>query len=157
LPINQQQARIFFSQCCGVGCFVAAGAVVGDNVMLTVATSDMVVGPTRLLFPRAPGGIGEVRIWTHEALLHHSSASLFCITLLHHSSASLCYLCLHNTTGRPQTADSKQQTAHAEEAFLHQAASTACKQALQPAGHRQQAASNKQLMQPFLLGVRLAS
>ncbi|WIA37495.1 hypothetical protein OEZ86_014409 [Tetradesmus obliquus] len=34
-------------------------AVVGDNVMLTVATSDMIVGPTRLLFPRAPGGIGE--------------------------------------------------------------------------------------------------
>jgi hypothetical protein len=39
----------------------AAAAVVGDNVMLTVATSDMVVGPTRLLFPRAPGGMGEVR------------------------------------------------------------------------------------------------
>lgn len=34
-------------------------AVVGENVMLQVATSDMIVGPTRLLFPRAPGGVGE--------------------------------------------------------------------------------------------------
>jgi hypothetical protein len=42
-------------------------AVVGDNVMLTVATSDMIVGPTRLLFPRAPGGIGEV--WATAATL----------------------------------------------------------------------------------------
>jgi minor histocompatibility antigen H13 len=48
----------------------AAGAVVGDNVMLTVATSDMVVGPTRLLFPRAPGGIGEVGSVKGDALLH---------------------------------------------------------------------------------------
>jgi minor histocompatibility antigen H13 len=34
-------------------------AVVGDNVMLTVATSDLIVGPTRLLFPRGSGGTGE--------------------------------------------------------------------------------------------------
>jgi hypothetical protein len=27
--------------------------------MLEVATSDLVVGPTRLLFPRAAGGVGE--------------------------------------------------------------------------------------------------
>eukprot|EP00879_Flechtneria_rotunda_P014952 GHRR01015622.1.p1 GENE.GHRR01015622.1~~GHRR01015622.1.p1 ORF type:complete len:310 (+),score=47.82 GHRR01015622.1:685-1614(+) len=33
--------------------------VVGDNVMLTVATSDLVTGPTRLLFPKMPGGTGE--------------------------------------------------------------------------------------------------
>lgn len=33
--------------------------VVGDNVMLTVATSDMITGPTRLLFPRGAGGVGE--------------------------------------------------------------------------------------------------
>jgi hypothetical protein len=33
--------------------------VLGDNVMLAVATSDALVGPTRLLFPRAPGGVGE--------------------------------------------------------------------------------------------------
>jgi minor histocompatibility antigen H13 len=33
--------------------------VVGDNVMLTVATSDVITGPTRLLFPRIPGGVGE--------------------------------------------------------------------------------------------------
>ncbi|GLC34018.1 hypothetical protein PLESTM_000144600 [Pleodorina starrii] len=30
--------------------------VVGDNVMLAVATSDLVSGPTRILFPRLPGG-----------------------------------------------------------------------------------------------------
>ncbi|GIL71574.1 hypothetical protein Vretifemale_2115, partial [Volvox reticuliferus] len=30
--------------------------VVGDNVMLAVATSDMISGPTRILFPRIPGG-----------------------------------------------------------------------------------------------------
>eukprot|EP00877_Chromochloris_zofingiensis_P002263 jgi/Chrzof1/12037/Cz06g19010.t1 len=34
-------------------------AVVGDNVMLAVATSDAITGPTRLLFPRIPGGMGE--------------------------------------------------------------------------------------------------
>jgi hypothetical protein len=33
--------------------------VVGQNVMLTVATSDAIVGPTRLLFPKAMGGVGE--------------------------------------------------------------------------------------------------
>lgn len=33
--------------------------VIGDNVMLTVATSDIVSGPTRLLFPRIAGGTGE--------------------------------------------------------------------------------------------------
>ncbi|KAI7839759.1 hypothetical protein COHA_006563 [Chlorella ohadii] len=34
-------------------------AVVGENVMLQVATSDVVTGPIRLLFPRIPGSIGE--------------------------------------------------------------------------------------------------
>ncbi len=34
-------------------------SVIGENVMLTVATSDVVVGPTRLLFPKLPGGSGE--------------------------------------------------------------------------------------------------
>lgn len=34
-------------------------SAIGDNVMLTVATSDLFTGPTRLLFPRPPGGIGE--------------------------------------------------------------------------------------------------
>ncbi|GFH27398.1 uncharacterized protein HaLaN_25711, partial [Haematococcus lacustris] len=37
----------------------ASPSVVGDNVMLTVATSDLITGPSRLLFPRAPGGVGE--------------------------------------------------------------------------------------------------
>ncbi|KAK9808724.1 hypothetical protein WJX72_002527 [[Myrmecia] bisecta] len=34
-------------------------AVVGDNVMLTVATSNILTGPTRLLFPRYFGSVGE--------------------------------------------------------------------------------------------------
>ena len=33
--------------------------VLGDNVMLAVATSDLIVGPTRLLFPRFAGSVGE--------------------------------------------------------------------------------------------------
>jgi len=33
--------------------------VIGDNVMLTVATSDIITGPMRILFPRQPGGVGE--------------------------------------------------------------------------------------------------
>lgn len=41
--------------------YVIHHLVIGENVMLEVATSDLVVGPTRLLFPRAAGGIGEVR------------------------------------------------------------------------------------------------
>lgn len=32
---------------------------VGDNVMLQVATSNVLVGPTRLIFPRIPGSMGE--------------------------------------------------------------------------------------------------
>ena len=37
----------------------ASPAVVGDNVMLTVATSQIIAGPTRLLFPRFAGSAGE--------------------------------------------------------------------------------------------------
>lgn len=33
--------------------------IIGDNVMLAVATSDALTGPTRLLFPRFSGSIGE--------------------------------------------------------------------------------------------------
>lgn len=33
--------------------------VIGDNVMLAVATSDVLSGPTRLLFPRFQGSMGE--------------------------------------------------------------------------------------------------
>lgn len=33
--------------------------VIGDNVMLAVATSDILTGPTRLLFPRFSGSLGE--------------------------------------------------------------------------------------------------
>lgn len=33
--------------------------VIGDNVMLAVATSDALTGPTRLLFPRFSGSISE--------------------------------------------------------------------------------------------------
>ena len=34
-------------------------AAIGENVMLQVATSDSLVGPTRLIFPRVPGSAGE--------------------------------------------------------------------------------------------------
>lgn len=37
----------------------ASPSAVGENVMLQVATSDLVSGPTRLLFPRPPSSIGE--------------------------------------------------------------------------------------------------
>ena len=37
----------------------ASPAVVGDNVMLTVATSQLISGPTRLLYPRFSGSMGE--------------------------------------------------------------------------------------------------
>lgn len=37
----------------------ASPAAIGENVMLKVATSDVLVGPTRLIFPRVPGSIGE--------------------------------------------------------------------------------------------------
>ncbi|KAF5836765.1 signal peptide peptidase-like protein [Dunaliella salina] len=37
----------------------ASPSVVGNNVMLTVATSDVITGPSRLLFPRELGGVGE--------------------------------------------------------------------------------------------------
>jgi minor histocompatibility antigen H13 len=33
-----------------------SASVTGDNVMLTVATSDLISAPTRLLFPRVLGG-----------------------------------------------------------------------------------------------------
>lgn len=42
--------------------------VVGDNVMLAVATSDVITGPSRLLFPKSPGGLGEVRTTLHSAV-----------------------------------------------------------------------------------------
>lgn len=44
------------------------GTVVGENVMLQVATSDIIVGPTRLLFPRAPGGVGEAANFPYSLL-----------------------------------------------------------------------------------------
>lgn len=43
-------------------------SVIGDNVMLTVATSDIVSGPTRLLFPRIAGGTGEASIFPFSLL-----------------------------------------------------------------------------------------
>lgn len=36
--------------------------------MLQVATSDVIVGPTRLLFPRAPGGMGEAADFPYSLL-----------------------------------------------------------------------------------------
>lgn len=42
--------------------------VVGENVMLEVATSDAIVGPMRLLFPRNPGGIGDAADFPYSLL-----------------------------------------------------------------------------------------
>ncbi len=36
--------------------------------MLTVATSDAFVGPTRLLFPKVPGGMGEAASFPYSLL-----------------------------------------------------------------------------------------
>ena len=47
--------------------------VIGDNVMLTVATSDILTGPVRLLFPRAVSH-GEVKDFPY-ALLGESSTT----------------------------------------------------------------------------------
>jgi minor histocompatibility antigen H13 len=47
-PLPSARAQVFGSP-----------SVVGDNVMLAVATSDVLSGPTRLLFPRIPGSVGE--------------------------------------------------------------------------------------------------
>ena len=33
--------------------------LLGDNVMLAVATSSILTGPTRLLFPRFAGSVGD--------------------------------------------------------------------------------------------------
>lgn len=43
-------------------------AVVGENVMLQVATSDIITGPTRLLFPRAAGGVREAADFPYSLL-----------------------------------------------------------------------------------------
>lgn len=37
----------------------ASPQAIGENVMLKVATSDIMNGPTRLLFPKIPGSVGE--------------------------------------------------------------------------------------------------
>ena len=42
--------------------------VIGENVMLTVATSDILTGPTRLLFPRAAGSVGEAAAFPFSLL-----------------------------------------------------------------------------------------
>ena len=51
-------------------------SVIGDNVMLTVATSDIVSGPTRLLFPRIAGGTGEASNFPFSLL---GESTLSCI------------------------------------------------------------------------------
>ncbi len=40
----------------------------GENVMLKVATSDVLTGPTRLLFPKIPGGMGEASFFPFSLL-----------------------------------------------------------------------------------------
>lgn len=46
----------------------ASPKVVGENVMLTVATSSILSGPTRLLFPRAAGSVGEAAAFPFSLL-----------------------------------------------------------------------------------------
>jgi len=55
-------------------------SVIGDNVMLTVATSDIVSGPTRLLFPRIAGGTGEASSFPFSLLGEQSPPSATCGT-----------------------------------------------------------------------------
>ena len=43
-------------------------AAIGENVMLTVATSDVLTGPTRLLFPRPAGSVGEASAFPFSLL-----------------------------------------------------------------------------------------
>jgi minor histocompatibility antigen H13 len=43
-------------------------AAFGDNVMLKVATSDALVSPTRLIFPRLPGSVGEASTFPFSLL-----------------------------------------------------------------------------------------
>lgn len=42
--------------------------IIGDNVMLAVATSDVLSGPTRLLFPRFGGSVGEASSYPFSLL-----------------------------------------------------------------------------------------
>ncbi|GAB4823645.1 hypothetical protein N2152v2_010691 [Parachlorella kessleri] len=43
-------------------------SVIGENVMLTVATSDVLTGPIRLLFPRIPGSVTEASFFPFSLL-----------------------------------------------------------------------------------------
>ena len=43
-------------------------SAIGENVMLQVATSDSLVGPTRLIFPRVPGSAGEAATFPFSLL-----------------------------------------------------------------------------------------
>lgn len=52
----------------GVFWVFGSPSVVGENVMLQVATSDVVTGPIRLLFPRIPGSIGEASTFPFSLL-----------------------------------------------------------------------------------------
>ena len=45
-----------------------SASAVGENVMLKVATSDVLVGPTRLIFPRVPGSVGEASAFPFSLL-----------------------------------------------------------------------------------------
>lgn len=40
----------------------------GENVMLSVATSEVLTGPTRLLFPKVPGSMGEASFFPFSLL-----------------------------------------------------------------------------------------
>ena len=59
--------------------------VIGENVMLTVATSDILSGPTRLLFPRAAGSVGEAAAFPFS-LLGPPLPILQALTVVHQCS-----------------------------------------------------------------------
>lgn len=46
----------------------ASPSVIGENVMLTVATSDVLSGPTKILFPRHAGSVGEASAFPFSLL-----------------------------------------------------------------------------------------
>eukprot|EP00887_Chlorella_sp_A99_P004507 scaffold34.g4507.t1 len=72
----------------------ASPSAVGENVMLQVATSDLVSGPTRLLFPRPPSSIGEASSFPFSLLGLGDVAIpglLACLTLRYDASRVAIY------------------------------------------------------------------
>ncbi len=62
----------------------ASPRVIGENVMLTVATSSVLSGPTRLLFPRGAGSVGEASSFPFSLL----GASICSVTVFPHADGN---------------------------------------------------------------------